>query len=268
MGTETVLQLGDIRRAGLAQAERIAAMVQGLDDLDIKIPRSDWTVAEAAAHLAFTTLGLAMMTRGLAIPYGDGTREGLAEANAWSLEGFSERDGAELARQIVEHTRMVFDEAAVQPPDRICPTPMGEVPVDGLIGYVLTHQAMHGSAIATALDAPPPFAAEDLEGMWPFLHHVLPRVLVPSAVGGLTAGIELAFGEAFGLVLTFDQGELSVERSSTRPPDCRISGDAHTMFLVLVKILDLEEELAQGSVQASGPKADLARRVAGFFNIP
>src|SRR5713226_5378411 len=124
MGT-AVAEMAAVQRAAESIAGRVAGMVRGLPDMNLPIPNSEWTVGEAAAHLAFTTLGMAMMARGLVIPYGDGTREGLALANEVALEGFSERDGAVLADRMVEATAMLFDEAAAQPPDRICTTPMG-----------------------------------------------------------------------------------------------------------------------------------------------
>lgn len=254
--------------AAQAQAQRIAAMITGLDDIDVLIPGSEWSVAETAAHLAFTTLGLAMMARGLAIPYGDGTREGLAGANAVALEGFSERDGAVLARELEEHTRMVFDEAAVAPPDRICPTPMGEVGIDGLTAYVLTHQAMHGSAIARAAGSPPPFEPDDVELMWPFIAHVLPRVASREAVAGLTACVQLAFGDRFSFAIMFNDGEVTTARLPGTPVDCRISGDPRTLFCVLVRMLPIEDGIARGDLTLDGPRPDVGRHLADFFDIP
>lgn len=268
MGSAPVWELTRIRTAAEAQAGRIAAMVAGADDLAIMIPRSQWSVAEAAAHLAFTTIGLAMMARGLAIPYGDGTREGLAEANAGSLDGYSERHGPTLARELIDNTKMAFDEAEAQPADQVCPTPMGEVGVDGLVAYVLTHQAMHGSAIATAFGAPPPFEPDDVELMWPFIRHVLPRVVDRAAIAGLTACAELVFTDRFRICLMFSNGTVHAAEAPTRPVDCRISGDARSLFLVLVKILRLEEATASGGLRVDGPRPELGRRLADLFDIP
>lgn len=257
-----------VRAATETVAQRIADMVRDAPDAALPIPRSDWTVGDAAAHLAFTTLGLAMMARGLAIPYGDGTRAGLAEANELALDGFSERDTAVLADELLDHTRMVFDEAAVQPPDRICPTPMGELGIDGLCAYVLTHQAMHGSAISTALRRPWPFEPGHIEHMWPFLAHVLPKVALPEAARGLTACIQIDFGTGFSFALNFDDGRLTASREPAGPVDCRISGDAQELFVVLVKIITPEEAVEAGDMILEGPRAQLGLVLPDLFDIP
>ena len=243
-------------------------MIRDLPDRAIPIPRSEWTVCDAAAHLAFTNLGLAMMARGLEIPYGDGTREGLAEANEVALEGFGERDASVLAQRIVAGAHMVFAEAAVQPPDRVCFTPMGPMNIDGLTSYLLVHQAMHGSAIATALQAPWPFDPDHVELMWPFIAHVVPRVVRSEAAAGLTACFELQFGENFGVAVMFDEGELTIARSPSRPVDCRLSADPQTLFLVLVKILPTGEAVERGDLTISGPRAELGTMLIDLFNIP
>src|SRR5437899_361284 len=139
-----VASLIEVQQAGETIAGRNADMVRSLSDLNIPIPHSEWTVGEAAAHLAFTTIGMAMMARGMEIPYGDGTREGLALANEVALEGFTERDGAVLAQRMMDATAMLFAEATVQPPDRICTTPMGTMPIEGLTSYHIVHHSMHG----------------------------------------------------------------------------------------------------------------------------
>jgi hypothetical protein len=211
---------------------------------------------------------MAMMARGLEIPHGDGTREGLAVANAVALEGFTERDGAILADRMVAAARMVFDEARVQPPDRICPTPMGRMPVATLTSYLAVHEAMHGSAIATAVGAPWPFDPEHLPLMWPFLAYVLPKVVDVVEVAELTACFELRFGDVFTCALMIGAGSVEPDMTPSRPPDCIVSGDAQSLFLVLVKVLTMQGAVDAGDITLSGPRPDLGLRLPGLFNIP
>lgn len=267
---ETTLTEMSARRAACETvASRIAAMLRSGVDPSLPLPRSEWTVGEAAAHLAFTTLGLGMMARGLVIPYGDGTPEGLAEANDVALLGFSERNLDALAADLVTNTGIVFDEAAAAPAGQICMTPMGQVGLDGLTGYVLTHQAMHGSAIAAALGAPMPFDAEHVEHMWPFIHHVLDEIAAPpSRTGGLTATFSLRFTDRFGFAVIARDGVLAAELAPEGPVDCEISGDGQWLFLVLVKILTAGEAVAEGKIRLSGPRAELGLSLMDFFAIP
>lgn len=106
---------GQVGNAAGRVAERVADMIRDLTDTSIRIPHSQWTVGEAAAHLAYTSVGMAIIVRGIEVEHGDGTRKGLAEANAVSLEGFTEREGAVLADRIVEGARVCLAEAAAQP---------------------------------------------------------------------------------------------------------------------------------------------------------
>src|SRR5260370_33054751 len=110
---------------------------------------------------------MAMMARGLEIPHGDGTREGLAVANAVALEGFTERDGAILADRMVAAARMVFDEAGGQPPDPVCPTPMGRMPVGTPPSYLAVHETLPGAAGPHGGGAPRPVRPAQLPPMLP-----------------------------------------------------------------------------------------------------
>jgi uncharacterized protein (TIGR03083 family) len=266
---ETVVaDMGAVQQAAETIAGRVAAMVRDLPDASIPIPHSEWRVSEAAAHLAYANLGMAMMARGLAIPHGDGTREGLAVANEVALEGYTERDGAVLADQMVAAARMLFDEARAQPPDRICPTPMGPMPVETLTSYLMVHEAMHGSAIATALGAPWPFDPDHVPLMWPFISYVMPRVVDRVQAAGVSACYELHFGDVFTCAVMIDDGSVEVTSTPSRPPDCIVSGDAHSLFLVIVKVFTMEGAVEAGDLQLSGPHPELGLRMADFFNIP
>ena len=263
----TLEHLGEARQAGEAIAGRIAALLRTADP-NRELPGSAWTVAETAAHLAYTTIGLGIMARGLAIPYGDGTREGLQEANADGLEGYTERDLNVLADQLVTNTAMAFGEVLVQPPDRICPTPMGEVGVDGLAGYLLMHQSMHGAAIARAVGGRLPFEPADLALMWPFIEHVMPDIYRPSFAPDLVGTFELAMTDGFHFAVTIDGHSARAEQDPSRPVDCRISGDPDWMFLVLIKVVAMRDAVAQGKVHLDGPQADLGYRLMDAFNMP
>jgi len=262
-----VADITAVQQAAETIAGRVAAMVRDLPDVNIRIPNSEWLVSEAAAHLTYANVGMAMMARGLEIPHGDGTREGLAVANALSLEGFTERDGAVLADRMVAGAKMVFDEAAVQPPDRICPTPMGRMPVETLTSYLVVHEAMHGSAIATAVGAPWPFEPEHVPLMWPFISYVLPKVADARQMPG-QACLELHFGDVFTCALMIHDRSVEPTLTPSMPPDCIVTGDAQTLFLVIVKVFTVQEALDAGDLTLSGPNPELGLRMADFFNIP
>ncbi len=80
--------LGDAIRDS---AVEIAALLSGAADTGIAVPGSEWTVGEAAAHLAQANELMADIAAGRERRHGDGTPQGLAAANALALAGFAER---------------------------------------------------------------------------------------------------------------------------------------------------------------------------------
>jgi hypothetical protein len=145
---------------------------------------------------------------------------------------------------------------------------MGRMPVATLTSYLAVHEAMHGSAIATAVGAPWPFDPEHLPLMWPFLAYVLPKVVDVVEVAELTACFELRFGDVFTCALMIGAGSVEPDMTPSRPPDCIVSGDAQSLFLVLVKVLTMQGAVDAGDITLSGPRPDLGLRLPGLFNIP
>jgi hypothetical protein len=266
-----VIDRVQVTRAAVEVAERVAGMVGRLVDTDIPIPGSDWTVGETAAHLEYTNIGLGLIARGLDVPYGDGTLGGLAEANADSFEFLTDRDGTVLGPRILTAVRVFAAEAVAQPDDRVTNTPMGTMGIDALASYVLTHNLMHGCAIAAALGAASPFRPEHAPLMWPFLRVALERTLDADAAAGLTASIEVTVEGAFSGVLVFDEGRLTVTAAAgpgTRSVDCHVSIDPETFFLWVVKLVTTPEAIQRGGLKVWGPRPELGSMLPDLFTVP
>jgi uncharacterized protein (TIGR03083 family) len=268
MGQETSVDRERLSAAAIRAVERIAGMVRDLPDTGIPIPGSEWTVGETAAHLAFTNIGLAIMARGLFIPYADGTPEGFAEANAGSLEGYPDRDGAVLAGRIVDGMRAFLAEAAAQPPGRLYETPMGTMDMDTFASYALTHNLMHGCAIADGLGAPYPFEPDHAAMVWPFLAHAIPLMLDRGAAGGLDATIELRVDNIVSRTLVFGGGKVTVGTTAPGPVDCSITADPLTFFLVIVKLVSVADAVRRGGLKISGPRPELGPMLPSFYEVP
>lgn len=264
MSNLTSVDTTEVSAALVTVAERVAGMVRELPDTAIPIPGSEWTVGETAAHLAFTNIGLAMMARGLCIPYADGTREGFAEANAVSLEGYPDRDGALLAGRIVEGVRTFLAEAAAQPPGGTYVTPMGEMDIDTFRSYVLTHNLMHGCAMADALGLPYPYEPAHAPMVWRFLSHAI------TALGRgveLEATLELHVEGAFDATLVFAGGAVSVEPPA-RTADATVWMDPVTFFLVVVQLLSPADAMGRGGMRVAGPRPELGTKFWTMYEVP
>lgn len=253
-----------------------AALLRSGADTTAPIPGAEWTVGEAAAHLALANAFMAALARGEEHSYGDGTPAGLAAANAESLAAYPERDLTVLADEIVRHTRQFTEAAAERDGDERVVTPMGPMDLRTFGAYLLTHIMGHGHDIAVALRRPHMIDRERVELTLPFFVDVMPRVLHPSAAGH-TARYRMKLWGGSGFTVTFTEGAADArpepagagpEAAGTGPVDCTILGEAVDFFLLALGRRTVWSVLGRGKVFAWGRKPWLALRFPGFFVAP
>jgi uncharacterized protein (TIGR03083 family) len=251
-----------------AVAEDIAALLRDCATPDAPIPGAEWTVAEAAAHLALANELMADLAAGAQRPYGDGTPGGLAAANAASLAAWPERDAGRLADAVLAHARAFTAAAGQRPPETPVVTPMGSMDLATLGSYLLTHMLGHGWDLARALRRPHMMDRQRVELCLPFLLLAMPRVVDAEAVHGLTARyiIGLRGGRRFGAV--FDDGRLSVHEQPLPRPDCTIITEPVSFLLMALGRRGPWSALARGAVLAWGPRPWLAPRFPLCFRAP
>jgi Mycothiol maleylpyruvate isomerase N-terminal domain len=249
-------------------AATIAGMIRPLATTDIPIARSDWTVGEAAAHVAWAQHTFSRIAGGATVPHGDGTPAGLAEANARVLDQFPERDGAPLADLIVEGTRAYVRAVEDAPAGLMVPTPMGVMDIDTCTSYMLTHLMMHGWPIARALRRRSPFGAADVELALAFVTHVMPAIVDERSARGFTACYEVRFRRGPSLAFMFDEARLTVAPAATRSVDCHVSADPVAFLLVGAGLVGQWGQIARGRLVTWGRKPWLALRFAGLFHPP
>jgi hypothetical protein len=251
-----------------AVAETVAGMLRPLASTDVPIARSEWTVGETAAHLAFAQQTFGRIAGGAAVAHGDGTPAGLAEANARVLDQFPERDGARLADLIVEGTHAYVQAVESAPAGLMVPTPMGVMDIDTCTSYMLTHLMMHGWPIARALRRRSPFGAGDVELALAFVTHVMPAIVDERSACGFTACYEVRFRHGPRLAFMFDEGRLTIAPAATRSVDCHVSADPVAFLLVGAGLVGQWGQIARGRLATWGRKPWLALRFAGLFHPP
>ncbi|WP_445518901.1 maleylpyruvate isomerase family mycothiol-dependent enzyme [Streptomyces sp. NEAU-174] len=271
--------------AGLDEAIRttaadIAATLRGASDTGAPVPGSRWTVGEAAAHLAQANELMAHLADGKERGYGDGTPQGLAEANQRALAAFAERRAEPLAAMIVEQAE-AFLQSAARPASNTSTasptsyashgelvTPMGPMSLDVLGSYLLTHMLGHGYDLARALGRPHMLSRARVELTLPFLITAMPRVLDTTAAAGLTAryAIRLRGGACFGA--TFTDGAVTVTPSPPSRPDCTILTEPAAFLLMALGRLGPWSAVATGRVLTWGRRPWLAPRFPALFSPP
>ncbi|MEV5953308.1 maleylpyruvate isomerase family mycothiol-dependent enzyme [Streptomyces sp. NPDC051987] len=258
----------ELGRAIRRTAADIAAVLDGVRDTGAAVPGSRWTVGEAAAHLALANELMADLAEGRERPYGDGTPQSLAAANADSLAVFRERRAAPLAAMITAQAERcaVALAAAADGPAPV--TPLGPMDRPVLASYLLTHMLGHGYDLARALRRPHMIDAERAGLCVPFLLAVMPAVADGSATAGLTARytIRLRGGDAFGVAVA--DGAVQVAPEPCDRPDCTILIDPAAFLLIALGRRGPWPAMARGQVLAWGRRPWLAPGFPALFVAP
>ncbi|MEV6025939.1 maleylpyruvate isomerase family mycothiol-dependent enzyme [Streptomyces sp. NPDC052036] len=260
---------------GLGQAIRetaadIAALLRAAADTTVPVPGSEWTVGEAAAHLAVANELMADLAAGRERPYGDGTPQSLAAANARSLAAFGERGAEPLAAMIVAQADGFLDAVArttaESTADRTLVTPLGPMDRSVLASYLLTHMLGHGYDLARALGRPHMIDRARVGLCLPFLLTAMPHVAVAGA--GVTARYRLRVwgGAEFGV--TFTDGAVDVTSAAPDRPDCTILTEPVTFLLIALGRCNPWRAMASGRVLAWGRKPWLGPRFPTLFMAP
>ncbi|WP_034089533.1 maleylpyruvate isomerase family mycothiol-dependent enzyme [Streptacidiphilus albus] len=257
-----------LHEAILATAESVAALLRTGVDPAVRVPGSEWSVGEAAAHLALANRLMADLAAGLEPPYGDGTPGGLAAANAVSLAEFTERAPAPLADAITAGARDFVAASAALPPSTPTVTPMGPMELSVLDSYLLTHVLGHGWDLARALRRPHMLDRERAELCLPFLTTAMPRVVDRQAVDGLTARFTLGLRGGPRFTAAFERGVLSVTPGSSPRPDCTIVTEPVTFLLIALGRCNPWSAIARGRITAWGRRPLLAPAFPAFFRAP
>ncbi len=264
-GTDVRVRLSEVVQA---VAEDIAGDLRACGDATVRIPGAEWTVGEAAAHLAMANELMAQIAAGTERAYGDGTPDSLAAANTASLAAFTERDPHVLADAIVRHARAFTEAAGARSADTPTVTPLGPMDLATLGAYLLTHMLGHGYDIAVAQGRPHMVDRERVALALPFLLTAMPRVVNARAAAGHNACYELRLRGCPRFTVTFTDGEAAVTPQSPRHPDCVIMAEPVTFFLVALGRSNPKGAMARGKIWAWGRRPWRAPRFPALFTAP
>lgn len=244
---------------------RNAALVGAAGDLTPRMPNSDWSAADAAAHLVLVNRVLGAIAGGAPSPIESMQKEALAALSARLIDEFDETDPGRLSALLTESLAPLLDTLGQRPADGLVDWhEHRKLPVWALACVGLLEHLLHGYDIATALGRPWPITVEDaslaLAGAGPNL----PLMVNPETTAGLTAAIEVVLRTGGGFVARFTDGRLAVEQPGDGPVDATLSADPVALLLVASGRLSRWPAVALGHLSATGDRPDLA---LGFFDL-
>ncbi|GGQ65236.1 maleylpyruvate isomerase family mycothiol-dependent enzyme [Streptomyces asoensis] len=250
----------------IATADRIAELLKAGAAPHTPLRGAEWTVGEAAAHLALAGKLMADIGAGADRPYGNGTPSGLAAANRAALAVFPQRDPAVLGAEIAAGARDFVAAAARRSPREEVVTPMGPMNMATLGSYLLTHLLGHGYDIAVALRGPHMVNREVVAFTLPFMRLAMPRVVNAGAADHHACYLLRIGSDRFAV--TFADGVPTVSDAPPRRPDCTIAIDPVAFLLLALGRWTAPTAMARAKVVTWGRKPWLGLRFPLLFTAP
>ncbi len=256
-------------------AGRVAELLRHIPDTSCPIPHAEWSVGEAAAHIAETQrlFGELLLNR-IPSPYGDGScaLDDFAPVNLEQVTDFAEREGTTLARLITERTLVYLEASRQHRDDELFRIHFGDMDHLTLSSYILVHLLMHGCPIAAAAGKPLPIDPSHVELTLPFLKHAIPWAYAEfrkEAKRGARGTIEFRIRGTGVLRVRFEDtsATASIEKVASQA-DCYVSADPVAFFLVAVGVVGQWGPIARGKLVAWGRKPALALRFKTYLPNP
>lgn len=255
----------DLRAALAGAADRFARMVLACPTPDRRTI-GDWSAVDTAAHVAIVARLNAGLIDGNRSPLDEPELDRLwlessfgafARLNDMSLDHFPEREPEVVANRLLEEVDLLLSRAGDIDPHEIRPWLGGaNFPAASHVAHQLNEILIHGLDIARAIDVPWHISTEEAAFTFDlFLMHLLGgdsgKLLGGGGMPGRVA-IEFRSKHTTPVVLTSDNGRISVEPPNGGKVDARIRFDPATMMLTVFRRERLVRAVATGKVFAFG----------------
>lgn len=254
--------LPEMRSALSQAAHRLADLLRSLPDTDATIPRSTWTVGDAAAHVVMNLRHACLAAAGEAVPWAEGatsapgTPRGIEELNARAVTAEAERNPRALASMLVTAVDDFLAATEKLPPDHQMPSPyfQGEMALDlaGFTSIELGEVLVHGYDIAKTTERPWPVAADDARLALHAALRLAPAVVNPETANGHTSAYDVRIQGGPRVVIRFADGQPWLEAPGDAPVDCHILASPVPLLLVLYGRIPQWGPIAKGQLLTWG----------------
>jgi uncharacterized protein (TIGR03083 family) len=261
----------DALRTSIAQASARVGDLVRTAPAGTAIPRSDWTVADVAAHL--TAIGSVYGAylqgeKAALLDVSDIAGGSLAASNARFLSGIAERDPKVLARQIATGTDAVIELTAGMQANDEMPWHGISIPITAGLVIALAEFLIHGLDIAKAVGAPWPITSDDARLVLVSAACVIPIMVDRTTAANLDATYDIHLRGGGRIGMQFQDGTLTTDRTGLSAADCRVNADAVAFLLIFYGRMSLWNGIARGKVLAYGRRPWLGLGLKRMFATP
>lgn len=249
------------------QTPRTMELLRGITDLSIPIPGSEWTVGEAAAHLAIGAEGYSEYARGLERRYPVDLAD-IPGSHQRAFAAMPERDGRKLAEMLEAGIEVFLDATEGRSADDRLRW-HGDITLSCATTTctLLGEQLLHGWDIAQTLHAPWDIGAAAARLV---IAGVATIFEVRNRDGNAEVEVEYELAVEGGprLFALFRHGKLGISTSPSGSVDCRLAGDPVTWLLALYGRAPWDELLEAEAVTVSGSNPELAVQFKRLLRNP
>ncbi len=279
--TPAVTDQSAARAALLRAAERVARLLRPLrpEDMAVKVPGSEWTVEQVAAHLIevgrmYTEAATGREGSGATyLPEVGPFQRRIAALNeraiAEVLQGGTNRLGDDILADVDAYLRATEGRAG----ESVISTPWfgpGDVKtLEALTGVLLGELVVHGYDMAKALRLPWPIDRADARAIVARVFPaMIPLLADPEAIGRTRAAYDIWVRGGGRFVVRFENGAARTEPYSGQRVDCHIVGDPVSWLLVGYGRVSQWGPIARGKLLAWGRKPWLGTRFKSMVTNP
>lgn len=246
---------------------RTVVLIGSMTDLGIPIPGSEWTVGQAAAHLARDAELYAEYAQGIARP---------ASTDRTDLAGSHHRQLAERMTQgtpqLGTDLQLGIDTFLTATEGRgaedLLPWHRGALPCITMTGLLIGEQLLHGYDIAQALDVEWPIGEQPARLTVRAVMPVLPALIDSAAATHIDTAYELAIDGGPRVIVRFPAGTASTNPADATAIDCQLSGDPVAWLLGLYGRVRWEQLLRTGRVRVTSGDAALGETFKQLLRNP
>ncbi|MDQ1429355.1 MAG: hypothetical protein QOK39_2831 [Acidimicrobiaceae bacterium] len=259
---------------------RSAELIASLPDADARLAKSEWTVGEAASHLAIALRGFTDAATGDAeqwrpmIPVETRYADRVGGLNRATIAAEPRRSPAEAAEAIKSAAAGYLAATGGRDPAERIPTPWYG---DGVSHSVVTatclllgEQVLHGLDIAKGVGRPWSISSDDARLVLQGIQAMMPIAVDPAATRGLTATYKVHVGGGGSFIVRISDGTATADigPSDGSRVDCHIAGTPVALVLVGYGRISQWRAIGTGRLVAWGRKPWLGFRFVDLFFNP